>query len=377
MTQLVRLKPFIPAVLSFVLLACFSSTDKNNPVEVPGDSKLTSDAPEEVLLETGKQLYSNGLYSVAKDSFETLQAVFPVGPYSEFAQIKVADCSFLAREYETAAAAYESFIQEHPGHAALDYVTFQAGLSHYLTNKGVGRDIAPLEQALNLFQQTIEKFPNSSYAQSAEKYVQLTQNRVAQHKQEVLAFYKRQGFRKAYKNRLNEFKSSYAKFTDIEQPATETQKQSILVKNKPLTSPSLVALNYYTDDQGRAALKLLPFKSIEVPSTLSHKSGTIRLERVKCKSGSQPSVSLYFDGSENTGIFLSELANHHPILKSKASLALLDLPELDGEIRSYNCFSSADLTVESQGEISLKSEQDLEVLFLEFPNRLLLLPKTK
>src|SRR5690606_5146246 len=96
---------------------------------------------------------------------------YPLGPYTEFAEIKIADTHFFLRNYADAAPYYEQLLQNRSSSQSAAYLTLQAGRSYHLSNKGLGRDASALEKALTFYERVVEQFPRSLYAEAARAHI--------------------------------------------------------------------------------------------------------------------------------------------------------------------------------------------------------------
>lgn len=120
-------------LILFCLISCSSSKtgEPGSPNELiekkKSDSGFSVDTPEGELLSEGKRLYESGLYSVAKDAFESLKEGYPNSSSAEFAAIKIADCLFETSEYTQARQRYEEFVREKPSSSEAPYALFRAG----------------------------------------------------------------------------------------------------------------------------------------------------------------------------------------------------------------------------------------------------------
>ena len=128
------------------------------------DAASAADEPEAELLATAKEMYEVRMFSVARQSLESIRQGYPLGAYATFAEIKSADAYFFNGEYNEAAKAYEGFIKSYPSSPDLPYVELQAGRAHILSARGAGRDRQPLERGLSLLDSVVEKYPGTEFA---------------------------------------------------------------------------------------------------------------------------------------------------------------------------------------------------------------------
>lgn len=194
------------ASVAVLINGCSSTPQEINPdpetKEIVAKKDNDIDSPEEILFQSAKKSYQNQLYSVAKDQFSALMHNFPTGPFVEYAELKVADCSFFIRDFDVCAPQYEEYAKNHPGSLSASYALLMAARSYHLSSKGVGHDAHALERARETYGRLLEQYPDSVYAKQAAAYQKaaiddLTANEIA-----VADFYKKRGQESAYNSRM-------------------------------------------------------------------------------------------------------------------------------------------------------------------------------
>ncbi len=138
-------------------------------------------------------------YEKAIDYFEKLQARFPYDKHALQAQIEVIYTYYKWNETESAIAAADRFIKQHPRHPNVDYVYYMRGLvnynagetmiSRYLPTDPGMRDPKALREAFFYFSTLVKEFPESKYAEDARKRMVFTRNKLAEHELHVARFY--------------------------------------------------------------------------------------------------------------------------------------------------------------------------------------------
>jgi outer membrane protein assembly factor BamD len=202
-------------LISLCLLAlagCSSTGSENEPKEVVKASLTVSTTDQLRLLKEAQEAFEKELFTLARDAFEKLKNSYPLGPYAEFADIKIADSYFAQGQYSSAATRFESFIKEHPASASFEYALMKAGRSFQLSNKGVGRDPSSLLRALEYYSKLIDQYPQGTYYQEAVRFKAETRVSLAEHERSVLQYYRKNGYDAAYEKRSAEFK---AKWSDL------------------------------------------------------------------------------------------------------------------------------------------------------------------
>jgi outer membrane protein assembly factor BamD len=199
----------LPLALLPFLSGCSSTPADPKAKELPSSEKVNIDASQANLFDAAQGLFQRELYSVAKESYESLRNGYPLGPYSEYSEVKYADAHFATGDYAAAGVLYENFVKDHPASAAVPYALFMAARSYHLSNKGVGRDPAPLDKARAGYEQLLIRYPNSVYAESAAQHKREVLEQLALYQLMVLEFYKNQDKEEAFRNRSKEFSESW------------------------------------------------------------------------------------------------------------------------------------------------------------------------
>ncbi|RMG42181.1 MAG: outer membrane protein assembly factor BamD [Candidatus Dadabacteria bacterium] len=349
------------SVLLLFLSSCFwNSKSKPEVVEVPDPVARAVDTPEEALFREGKYYYSTGLYSEARDKFDSLRYGYPLSPYLEFAEIKAADSQFAISEYEAAAERYLEFIKNHPLSPAVPYAMLQAGRSFEMLNRGVGRDPQPLEKARKQYSELLKEHPNSIYSSVAKKYLLRVNKKIAEHNRLVMQFYKKRGKHNAFEHRQKIFKSQYAHYLNN---GNASLKESNLTPEKTLVydekeAPKILAALRISNPNhaGRA--------SSNINGQPGYPSGLLKLRCLK---------------KEKRAIYLQLANNPDPVFLKKHR----EIPSVDGQIKitlplrhlkaiQKDCFAKKDLAISSDGMLALKSHRSARLVSLDNPPRLLI-----
>lgn len=199
--RLLLLKALFICCLSGLLSAC----------SMFGDSKETSREDkfagynEAQFNKEAKEALQNDSYQKAVELYEALEARYPFGDYSAQTQLNLAYAYHKNGDAEAALAAAERFIKVNPRNPHVDYAYYLKGLVSY--NRGIGlmdrflptdssqRDINSAQEAYNIFQELIRRFPNSKYVPDAKQRMVALKNNIAMHEIHVAKYYLK---RKAY-----------------------------------------------------------------------------------------------------------------------------------------------------------------------------------
>lgn len=204
------------SLLLSVLLAGCSIADKSDPANWSA-AKLYSEA---------KEALDGGQYDLAIKHYETLEARFPYGAYSQQAQLEIAYAYYKQNEQAPAVAAADRFIKLHPNHRNVDYAYYLKGLAYFNENDGVleqlskqdrtERDPKSAREAFEVFKALVKRFPESKYAPDSLARMQYLVNALASHEIHVARYYLKRGAYIAAANR-----AQYAIKNYPEAPARE------------------------------------------------------------------------------------------------------------------------------------------------------------
>lgn len=359
-------------LLSFILASC-SSTEPSSeikPTEVPSKEAVKVDLPQEQLFANAKKFYSSGLWSVAQESFQALKDGYSPGPYTEFAEIKLADCHFEQAEYPVAATAYEEFMKNHPSSASMGYAMLRAGRSYEFANKGTGRDVGSLEKARDHYQALIQQYPDSVYAGAAKQYRFEVLEKLSDYEKSVQKFYE-----KAYKPQAAQARSvSYQQ--NIE-PALDKSRKEVesvhVAESKSATTSQISEIKPAVISVKRE----LPVTSKSSPTTLQkpnpetaqkiQPTGQYRIQSVQCSKAGSNKIFIYLNKDFHEPDFLKRYQN----VKSENNLLSFQLPSTDSKELKLSCFAEKDLSISSTGAFVMNSNQSFSILSLSNPPRLL------
>ena len=191
---LVRALPLV--LLALILGACASSKPKV--------------MSEKQYYDSAQKSMHSGNFTKASEDLEALESHYPVGAYTEQAQLELIYANFRHVDYAGASAAADRFIRLHPNHPQLDYAYYMRGLSdfeaerdfftRYLPVKGYARDMESLQESFVNFRELVTRFPDSEYAPDARARLIWIRNQFAEAQMHVARLYAR---KKAWVSCLN------------------------------------------------------------------------------------------------------------------------------------------------------------------------------
>lgn len=350
---------------SWLILSGCSSTPPPEPEakELPSTkgSSLVDSSSEEGLFNNAKRLYVSGLYSVAKDAFQSLATNYALGPYGEFAEIKSADAEFLGGDMSAAATAYEAFATNRPSSSSVPYALLRGAQCYKLAFQGTGRDPASLEKSLALCEKLISRFPSSPYSGVARQVRLEALREIVEHERQIAQFYARQEDQKAYAAREAALATKWDPLVRASEDAATT----------PALVPQPLPL---ADDLAKVEPAAAPVATTEEADTLmagvqvETAQTMFAIERATC-SGNM--IFLYLKAPFSDLAFLKA---HHQLDIAAGTPLTIALPDAGSEGIELDCFGSKDLSISRDGVVTLQPPpaSTATLMALEQPPRLVI-----
>ena len=187
----------LPVFLAFVLLtACAGGKDK--------DAASSADKPVEVLYRDARTAFDAKEYKTAAKAFDEVERQHPYSNWAARAKLMSAYSSYQAQDYGSALITLDSFIELHPGHPDIAYAYYLRAICYYEQIVDVGRDQELTDQASKAFEDVQRRFPDTAYARDAKFKSDLTRDHLAGKEMEIGRFYLKRGY---YQAALNRFKA--------------------------------------------------------------------------------------------------------------------------------------------------------------------------
>jgi outer membrane protein assembly factor BamD len=166
---------------------------------------------EEQFEEPADKLYNEGLYLLnnkrdLKTAAKRFEEVDRQHPYSDWARrslIMSAYTYYQAGMYEESIGASRRYIQLHPGSPDAAYAQYLIGSCYFDQIRDVTRDQDRTERAMQAFDELVRKYPNSEYAVSAKRKMEVGKDQLAAQTMMVGRYYME---RRDYTGAINRFK---------------------------------------------------------------------------------------------------------------------------------------------------------------------------
>ena len=238
------------ALFALLLAAC-SFIDKRDPQSGWSAEKLYRDA---------KELLDGGQYDLAIKRYETLEARFPYGRYSQQGQLEIAYAYYKQNEQASAVAATERFVKLHPNHPNVDYAHYLKGLVYFNEDLGflgrvarqdrTERDPKSARESFDAFKELVQRFPDSRYAPDALARMKYLVNALASHEVHVARYYMKRGAYVAAANRAQYALKNY--------PQAPAQEEALLIM---VRAYEVLGMPELRDDAERILRKNFPYSA--------------------------------------------------------------------------------------------------------------------
>lgn len=208
MSKYLKLLPLIAVLFTTITVtACGKKND------------IYKDMTAQQIYERGKAAALRKDYQQAIKDFDTLEARYPYGEWTDKGQLALIHAYANSDDEESALAAADRFIRVHPRHTNVDYAYFMKGVVNFNKNFSLVFRNMPLDRSMrdskyaqksfDDFKTLIEKFPNSKYSPDARKRMILMREQLADHELHVAKYYLNQGADLAAANRAGYLVNQY------------------------------------------------------------------------------------------------------------------------------------------------------------------------
>jgi len=166
---------------------------------------------DKVLDDPADKLYNEGLfllnekrdYRAAAKRFEEVDRQHPYSEWARKALLMSAFAHYESRDYEETITAAKRYVTLHPGSSDASYAQYLIASSYYDQIPDVSRDQGRTEKAMQALEEVVRKFPNTEYAASAKKKVDIARDQLAGKEMEVARYYLN---KKDFTGAINRFK---------------------------------------------------------------------------------------------------------------------------------------------------------------------------
>jgi len=168
------------------------------------DSVQIPDQPAEKIYNEALYLLNERQdYRAAAKRFEEVDRQHPYSEWSRKALLMSAFAYYEAKEYPEAVNNAKRYITMHPGSPDAAYAQFILGSAYYDQILDVTRDQKQTREAIAALEEVIRKYPNTEYAISAKRKIDVGRDTLAGKEMEIGRFYLK---RRDFTGAINRFK---------------------------------------------------------------------------------------------------------------------------------------------------------------------------
>jgi len=161
--------------------------------------------------EPADKLYNEGLYllndkreyKAAAKKFEEVDRQHPYSDWARKSLIMSAFAYYEGGEYDESITAAKRYVTLHPGSPDAAYAQFLIGSSYFDRIPDISRDQDRTEKAVAELEEVVRKFPNTEYAISAKKKIDIARDQLAGKEVNIGRWYMQ---KKDYTGAINRFK---------------------------------------------------------------------------------------------------------------------------------------------------------------------------
>jgi outer membrane protein assembly factor BamD len=176
--------------------------------------------------------YTREDYTVAADNYQELLDQYPLNPYAEESQLKIAYSLYLNKKYTEALAAFGDFERAYPTSSHLPFVQYYRGMAYLEQMRSIDRDQSVTEKANDFFRIVIDRYADSPFARLAEQKSKVCRETLAAHELYIADFHQGYGLTRASKNRLRNILEKYPE-TDTTTIVLDRLQNIFTEENKP------------------------------------------------------------------------------------------------------------------------------------------------
>ena len=151
------------------------------------------------LYDTAKDNLERGAYKESIEYYEKLEVRYPFGPLAMQGQLDLVYAYYKSDEPASAIAAADRFIKLHPRHPNVDYTYYLKGvirfaegsslLDRFFSKDGSEHDASAALQSFRAFEELVQRFPESRYAEDSRQRMLYLKNLLAMHEIHVARYY--------------------------------------------------------------------------------------------------------------------------------------------------------------------------------------------
>ncbi|MCW5893573.1 MAG: outer membrane protein assembly factor BamD [bacterium] len=200
----------LPVVLVVSVLLALAGCAGKKPITPAAD-----------LWTQGSEAMDQESWDLAIEKYKALLDQYPFDPNAEQAELRIAQAYYFSNRYPEAIAAFGDFERMHPTSPNLAEIEYRRGLAYLAQHKTPDRDQQAVTNALGSFQNIVDRYPGTPWADRATLRIRECRESLAEHDAGIATFYLRRGSLRAAEARLRGLLRQY--------PDTDATAQTLWV----------------------------------------------------------------------------------------------------------------------------------------------------
>lgn len=171
-----------------------------------GDEKqaVIPDEPADKLYNEGLTLLNKKDYVDAAKKFEEVDRQHPYSEWARKSLLMSAFAYYEVGEHEQTIQAARRYLALHPGSPDAAYAQYLVASSYYDQIPDITRDQARTERAMQALDEVVRKFPDTEYAESARRKLEVARDQLAGKEMMIARYYQQ---RRNFTGAINRFKA--------------------------------------------------------------------------------------------------------------------------------------------------------------------------
>ncbi|WP_029353049.1 outer membrane protein assembly factor BamD [Bosea sp. 117] len=236
-----------------------------NPFAEKEDELVITDEPAEKIYNEGLTLMAKEDYEAAVKRFEDVDRQHPYSDWSRKALLMIAYANYTQGSYDEAIAAAKRYLALHPGSADAAYAQYLMAASYYDQIPDISRDQARTNAALDALNEVVRKYPDTEYAASAKKKIEVARDQLAGKEMMIGRYYLEQ---RNYIGAINRFKvvvTRYQTTRHVEEALYRLTEayMALGIVNEAQTSAAVLGYNFPDSSWYKDAYKLVQSRGLE------------------------------------------------------------------------------------------------------------------
>jgi len=165
-------------LLAVVVASC--ADDKN---------KLPPDEPADKLYNEGLTLLNKKDFKDSAKKFEEVDRQHPYSDWGRKSLLMAAFAYYQGGQYDETIAAAKRYVSLHPGSPDTAYAQYLVASSYFDQIPDVNRDQARTQRAVDALAEVARKYPDTEYAESAKKKIEIARDQLAGKEMAIGRFY--------------------------------------------------------------------------------------------------------------------------------------------------------------------------------------------